>query len=51
MPLPRPHIVVDSLRAGWGTQVLMEHVSFQVERGTVFAILGGSGCGKSTMLR
>ena len=29
----------------------MEHVSFQVERGTVFAILGGSGCGKSSLLR
>ena len=51
MPLPRPHIIVDSLRAGWGTRVLMEHVSFQVERGTIFAILGGSGCGKSTLLR
>ena len=29
----------------------MEHVSFQVERGTTFAILGGSGSGKSTLLR
>ena len=51
MPPQRPHITVDSLRAGWGTRVLMEHVSFQVERGTIFAILGGSGCGKSTLLR
>jgi len=31
--------------------VLMEHVSFQVERGTNLAILGGSGSGKSTLLR
>jgi phospholipid/cholesterol/gamma-HCH transport system ATP-binding protein len=29
----------------------MEHVSFQVDRGTTFAILGGSGSGKSTLLR
>jgi len=29
----------------------MEHVTFQVERGTVFSILGGSGCGKSSLLR
>jgi phospholipid/cholesterol/gamma-HCH transport system ATP-binding protein len=51
MPLQRPHITVDDLRVGWGTQVLMEHVCFQVERGTVFGILGGSGCGKSTLMR
>jgi phospholipid/cholesterol/gamma-HCH transport system ATP-binding protein len=51
MALTRPHITVDDLRIGWGTRVLMEHVSFQVERGTVFAILGGSGSGKSTLLR
>jgi phospholipid/cholesterol/gamma-HCH transport system ATP-binding protein len=48
---PRPHITVDDLRAGWGSRVLMDHVSFRVERGTTFAILGGSGSGKSTLLR
>jgi phospholipid/cholesterol/gamma-HCH transport system ATP-binding protein len=47
----RPHIAVADLRIGWGTTVLMEHVTFEVERGTTFAILGGSGSGKSTLLR
>ena len=51
MPLSRPHITVDDLRAGWGTRVLLAHITFQVERGTIFAILGGSGSGKSTLLR
>ena len=47
----RPHIVVEDLRLGWGSRVLMEHVTFQVPRGSTFVILGGSGCGKSTLLR
>jgi phospholipid/cholesterol/gamma-HCH transport system ATP-binding protein len=51
MPLPRPYIIVDDLQVGWGTKVLMDHISFQVERGMIFAILGGSGSGKSTLLR
>ena len=51
MPASRPHIVVEDLRIGRGTRVLMEHVTFDVERGTTLAILGGSGSGKSTLLR
>ena len=31
--------------------MLMEHVTFQVEHGMVFTILGGSGSGKSTLLQ
>src|SRR6185437_799508 len=51
MSLLMPHITVNDLSIGWGGRVLMEHVTFQVERGTVFTILGGSGCGKSSLLR
>jgi phospholipid/cholesterol/gamma-HCH transport system ATP-binding protein len=51
MRTSRPHIVVEDLRIGWGSRVLMEHVNFEVERGTTLAILGGSGSGKSTLLR
>jgi phospholipid/cholesterol/gamma-HCH transport system ATP-binding protein len=51
MPPSKPHITVDNLSIGWGPRMLMEHVTFQVERGTIFAILGGSGCGKSSLLR
>jgi phospholipid/cholesterol/gamma-HCH transport system ATP-binding protein len=46
-----PRIVVDDLRIGWGSRILMERVSFNVARGSAMAILGGSGCGKSTLLR
>jgi len=51
MSSSRAHIIVDDLRVGWGTRVLMEHVNFDIKRGSVFAILGGSGCGKSSLLR
>jgi len=51
MSHPRPHIAVKDLRIGWGSRVLMEHVTFDVERGTTLTILGGSGSGKSTLLR
>ena len=50
-PLSKPHITIEDLRIGWGAQVLMEHVTFQVERRRVSAILGESGCGKSSLLR
>lgn len=47
----KPHITVNDVQIRGGQQVLLEHVTFQVKRGTVFAILGGSGCGKSSLLR
>jgi phospholipid/cholesterol/gamma-HCH transport system ATP-binding protein len=51
MTTPAPLIEVTDLSIGWEGTILQSHASFQVERGDVFAILGGSGCGKSTMLR
>ncbi len=42
--------VVD-LTIGWDEIVLQKHATFDVAHGEIFAILGGSGCGKSTMLR
>lgn len=36
---------------GWGDEVLLEQASFEVEHGDVFVIVGGSGCGKSSLLR
>jgi len=39
------------LTIGWEETILQEHATFEVARGEVFAILGESGCGKSTMLR
>ncbi len=47
----RPMISVRNLKMGWGEKILQEDATFDVPRGSTFGILGGSGCGKSTMLR
>ncbi|MEO0663897.1 MAG: ATP-binding cassette domain-containing protein, partial [Planctomycetota bacterium] len=39
------------LAIGYGDHVLMERMDFDVAPGDVFLILGGSGTGKSTLLR
>ncbi len=44
-------VQVSDLTIGWEDLVLQEHATFDVARGEIFAILGESGCGKSTMLR
>jgi phospholipid/cholesterol/gamma-HCH transport system ATP-binding protein len=36
---------------GWAETVVQKGATFDIERGSIFAILGSSGCGKSTMLR
>jgi phospholipid/cholesterol/gamma-HCH transport system ATP-binding protein len=44
-------ITVKGLKMGYGERVLMENLNFEVRRGEVFVILGGSGCGKSSLLK
>ncbi len=46
-----PLVLVEDLSFGWDEAVLQQGASFEVERGTIFVILGASGCGKSTLLR
>jgi phospholipid/cholesterol/gamma-HCH transport system ATP-binding protein len=42
---------VQDLTVAYGDAVVQEHVSFEVRRGEIFFILGGSGSGKTTVLR
>ena len=42
--------VVD-LTIGWDETILQRDANFEIEQGDIFIILGGSGCGKSTMMR
>lgn len=49
--MSEPLIRVVDLTIGWGSTILQQGASFEIERGDIFVILGGSGCGKSTMMR
>lgn len=44
-------IDVQKLTIAYGDFVLLKDVSFQVKQGDIFIIMGGSGCGKSSLLR
>jgi phospholipid/cholesterol/gamma-HCH transport system ATP-binding protein len=44
-------IEVEHLTLGYGERVVLEDLTFSVPAGDVFVILGGSGSGKSTVLR
>jgi phospholipid/cholesterol/gamma-HCH transport system ATP-binding protein len=46
-----PAISVSHLRMGYGKRVLLDDASFDVQRGEIMVILGGSGCGKSSLMK
>ena len=44
-------IAVTDLTLAYGSAVIQRDLTFTVRRGEIFIIMGGSGCGKSTVLR
>lgn len=46
-----PLLKVDEISAGYGTEVVIDALSFHVNRGEIVSLLGASGCGKTTALR
>ena len=36
---------------GFGDQIVLDHLSLDVERGEILGLVGGSGAGKSVLLR
>jgi len=43
-------IKVRNLVAGYGEEIILDRISFDIYGGEIFVILGESGCGKSTLL-
>lgn len=44
-------IEVKNLTVGYDNYILLQNADYQVNKGDIFIIMGGSGCGKSSMLR
>ncbi|MBF0314849.1 MAG: ATP-binding cassette domain-containing protein [Oligoflexia bacterium] len=50
-PLPSPIIQVKNLVAKYGEKTVLEDIVFEISTGDIFMIVGGSGCGKTTLLK
>jgi len=46
-----PIISVRGLTLAYGAKIVQQDLTFDVRRGSIFAVMGESGCGKSTVLR
>lgn len=44
-------INVEKLTVKFGEDLILDRVSFSIEKGEIFAVLGGSGSGKTTLMR
>jgi phospholipid/cholesterol/gamma-HCH transport system ATP-binding protein len=48
---PKPVIKVRDLVVGFGEQIVLNHLSVDVREGEILGVVGGSGAGKSVLLR
>ncbi len=50
-PQARPQIVIDGVSKTYGDTMAVDNVSLSIFKGEMFALVGASGCGKTTLLR
>jgi len=46
-----PYVRIDGVTKRFGDFEAVSHVSLDIAQGEIFCLLGGSGCGKTTLLR
>lgn len=46
-----PQVEVRDLKLAYGTRVIQQNLNFKVAKGDIFFVVGGSGCGKTTLLK
>jgi iron complex transport system ATP-binding protein len=51
MPASAPLLAIEGLTVRRGATVLLDDVSWRVERGEHWVILGANGCGKTSLLK